>query len=65
MQKIFMGGGVHSVAYGGHFHLLSIVCDVTIVHQIPICKPTFWPSLLTQYAYSSIRTLFYVSLHWI
>jgi len=29
-QKIFMGGWVHSVAYGGHFHLVCAVCDVTI-----------------------------------
>jgi len=52
-----MGGGVHSVAYGGHFYFVSVVCDVTIEGHIHVCKQTFWRSLLTQYAYSSTRTL--------
>jgi len=26
----FHGGGVLSVAYGGHLHLVCAVCDVTI-----------------------------------
>jgi len=28
-QKFLMGG-VHSVAYGGHLHLVCALCDVTI-----------------------------------
>jgi len=49
--------GVHSVAYGGYLYLACAVCDVTIWRNIDVSKPTFWPSLLTQYAYSSTRTL--------
>jgi len=29
-QKILMGGGFHSVAYGGHLYLVCALCDVTI-----------------------------------
>ena len=32
-------------------------CDFTIWRHIHVSKPTFWRSLLTQYAYSSTRTL--------
>jgi len=47
----------HSVAYGGHLYLVCAVCDVTIWRHIHVYKPTFWRSLLTQYAYSSTRIL--------
>jgi len=46
LQKIFMGG-VHSVAYGGHFYLMCVVCDVTILRHIHVYKATFGRSLLT------------------
>jgi len=49
-------GGIHSVAYGGHLYLVCAVCDVTIRRHIQVSKPTFWRSLLTQYACSSTRT---------
>ena len=69
MQKIFMGGHFHSVAYGGYLYLVCAVCDVTIWRHIYVSKPKFWRSLLTQAtqcAHSSTRTfpLFYVLLHW-
>ena len=49
--------GFHSVAYGRHLYLVCVICDVTIWHHIHVSEPTFWQSLLTQYAYSSTRTL--------
>jgi len=39
-------GGVQSVAFGGHLHLVCAVCDVTIRRQIHVCKPTFSRNLL-------------------
>jgi len=35
-----MGGGVHSVAYGGRFYFVSAVYDVTIGRHIHVSKPT-------------------------
>jgi len=55
-QKIFMGV-FHSLSYGGHLYLLCAICDVKIWRHIHVSKPTLWRSLLTQYAYSSTRTL--------
>jgi len=55
-QKSFMG--VHCVVHGGHLYLQCAVCDVTILRHIHVSKPTFWRSLLTQYAYYSARALF-------
>jgi len=49
--------GVRWVAHGGHLHLECAVCDVTIWRHTYVSKPTFWRSLLTQYAYSSTRNL--------
>ena len=43
------------MAYGGHLYLVCTVCDVTIWCNIHVSKPTFWRSLLIQYAYSSTR----------
>jgi len=45
------------VAQGGHFYLVCAVCDITILRHSLVSKPTFWRSLLTQYAYSSTCTL--------
>jgi len=53
----FHWGRGHAVAYGGHFYFLSAVCDVIIARHIPVSKPMFWRSLLTQHAYSSTHTL--------
>ena len=49
--------GFHSVAYGGYLYFVCVVCDVTIWCRIHVSKPTFWRRFLTQYAYSSTRTL--------
>jgi len=49
--------GVRSMAYGGHIYFVSAVYDVTIGRHIHVSKTTFWRSLLTQYSYSSTRTL--------
>ena len=46
-----------SGVYGGHFYCLCAVCEVTIWCHILVSKPTFWQSLLTQYAYYFTRTL--------
>jgi len=48
--------GFHSVAYGGHLCLVCAVCDVTVWRHIHVSKPTFWRSLLTEYAYFSAST---------
>jgi len=56
MQKIFMGY-FYSVACGGHWYLVCADCDVTVWRHIQVSKPTFSRNWLTQYAYSSIRTL--------
>jgi len=53
-QKIFMGE-VSLVVI--HFYFVCAVCDVTIWSYIHFSKPTFWWSWLTQYAYSSTRTV--------
>ena len=45
------------VAYGAYCYCVRAVCGVTIWGHIHISKPTFWKSLLTQYAYYSTRTL--------
>jgi len=37
--------------------MVCAVCDITIWRHIHVSKPTFWRSLLTQYAYSSPRTV--------
>jgi len=50
-------GEVHSVACGGHLYLVCAICDVKIGRHIHVSKPTFWLSFLTEYAYSSTRTL--------
>ena len=33
--------GFHSVAYGGYFYLVCVVCDVRIWRHIHVSKPTF------------------------
>ena len=54
----------YSVAYVGHLYLVCTVCDITICHHIHVSKPTFWQSLLIQYAYSSTaHTLLYFICH--
>ena len=55
-QKIFMEA-FDSVEYDGHFYLVRVVRDVTTWRHNHVSKQTFWRSLLTQYAYSSARTL--------
>ena len=45
------------MAYGGHFYFVSPVCDVTIGSHVHVSQPTYRRSLLTQYTYSSARTL--------
>jgi len=50
-------GAFDSVEYDGHFYLVRAVRDVTTWRHNHVSKQTFWRSLLTQYAYSSARTL--------
>jgi len=57
VRRKFSWGGVHSVACGGHLYLVFAVCDVTIWRHIRVSKSMFSRNWLTQYAYSSIRTL--------
>ena len=77
----FNEGVFLSLAYGGNLHFVFSVCDVTIWRHIHVSKLTFWRSLLTWYAYSSIlhdihdmhisshillhAHLIYMSWHWI
>jgi len=56
VRRKFSSGEVHSVACGNNLYLVCAVCDVTIWRHIHVCKPTFWRSFLTWYAYSSTRT---------
>jgi len=55
-QKNFHREVFLPVACGGYLYLVFAVCDVTDWRHINVSKPTFWQSLLTQYAYST-RTL--------
>ena len=59
----FHGGGILSVAHGGHLYLVRAVCHVTIWRHVHVSRPTFWRSLLTKYAYSSIHTSFRCMCH--
>jgi len=46
VRRNFSWGGLHSVAYDGHFHLVCALSDVIIWRHIHVSKPTFWRSLL-------------------
>jgi len=46
VRRKFSWGGVHSVVYGGHLCLVSIICDVTIWRHVHVSKPTVWRSFL-------------------
>jgi len=35
-QKLFMCGGFHAVAYGGHLYLVCALCDATVWHHIHV-----------------------------
>jgi len=56
LRRKFSWGGFHSVAYGGHFHLVCGLCDVTILRHLHVSRPTFWRSVLTYESYLSKRT---------
>jgi len=59
-------GGVTSVAYGGHLHLVSALCNVTIWRHICFPNQHFgevcWHN---RHILLHALPLFYVSLHWI
>jgi len=60
-QKIFRR--VHSVAYGGHLHLVCAVYDVTVWRHIHVSKPTFWRSLLTLGIFFCTHSPYFIC-HW-
>jgi len=46
VRRKFSWGGFGWGSYGGHFHLVRAVCDVTIWRHFHVSKTTFWRSLL-------------------
>jgi len=65
-QKLFIGGGVHSVSYAGLLYLVCVVCDVTIWRHIRVSEVRFGKvSWHNMHILLHTLPLFYVSLHWI
>jgi len=52
VHRKFLWVVFHSLACGGHLYLVCARCDVTNWRHIHVSKPTFWRTLLTQYAWA-------------